>query len=48
MLLSMFAQAPIPTPGTTPAPEAGPLPWVIAFLIVVAILALVCMPSRKA
>jgi hypothetical protein len=44
MFPSLFAQAPTPAPTV----EVGPLPWVIAFLMVVAVLTIVCMPSRKA
>ena len=39
-----------PTPQAQPQPQAesaGPMPWVVGALCTLAILLIVCMPSRK-
>jgi hypothetical protein len=48
----LAAQTPTPTPipQAQPQPQAesaGPMPWVIGALCTLAILLIVCMPSRK-
>lgn len=44
VLAPLFAQ----TPAAPEPPPASPIPWALAFLLSVAVLLVVCMPSRKA